>query len=132
VGVPWVEPDRTTTVDEVSLSDTPVTYHGHDWRLVQSDLKPSMKEPEPWFLLTNIPTHKMTRQQILRTYAKRFEIEEHFKDIKWIERYEWHQMQKLTTARSDPHSLFQSVIFKNLATLAVLCVPTGIECWPFT
>ena len=40
VGVPWVEPHKTTTVDEVSLPDTPVTYHCHDWRLVQSDLKP--------------------------------------------------------------------------------------------
>ena len=100
VGVPWVEPDRTTTVDEVSLPDTPVTYRGHDWRLVQSDLKTHMKEPEPWFLLTNIPVTKMTRQQVLRTYAKRFEIEEHFKDIKWIERYEWHQMRKLETART--------------------------------
>ncbi len=100
VGVPWVEPDRTTVVDEVSPPDTSVTYHGHDWRLVQSDLKPNMKEPEPWFLLTNIPAHKMTRQQILRAYAKRFEIEEHFKDIKWIERYEWHQIRKLSVART--------------------------------
>jgi hypothetical protein len=59
-----------------------------------------MKSEEPWFLLTNIPPSKLTRQQILRTYAKRFEIEEHFKDIKWIEGYEWHRMKKLKTART--------------------------------
>lgn len=100
LGVPWVEPYQTTTAGEVSLTDTPVTYHGHDWRLVQSDLKPNMKEDEPWFLLTNIPIRKLTRQQILRCYAKRFEIEEHFKDIKWIEGYEWHRMQKLSVART--------------------------------
>jgi DDE family transposase len=100
VGVPWVEPYKTIPVGEVSLPDTPVTYHGHDWRLVRSDLRPDMKSPEPWFLLTNIPPHKLTRQQVLRTYAKRFEIEEHFKDIKWIERYEWHQMKKLSVART--------------------------------
>jgi hypothetical protein len=100
LGVPWVEPDRTTTAGEVSLPDTPVTYHGRDWRLVISDLKPNMKETEPWFLLTNIPLSKLTRQRILRTYAKRFEIEEYFRDVKWIEGYEWHRMKHLQTARA--------------------------------
>ena len=100
LGVPWVEPHKTTTAGDVSLTDTPVTYHGHNWRLVRSDLKPGMKEDEPWFLLTNIPPHKLTRQQILRCYARRFEIEEHFKDIKWIEGYEWHRMKKLSVART--------------------------------
>lgn len=100
LGVPWVEPYLTTTAGEVSPTDTPVTYHGHDWRLVRSDLRPNMKSPEPWFLLTNIPSTKLTRQQMLRTYAKRFEIEEHFKDVKWIEGYEWHQIRKLSVART--------------------------------
>jgi hypothetical protein len=100
VGVPWVEPYLTTTAGEVSLPDTPVAYHAHDWRLVRSDLRLGMKSPEPWFLLTNIPASKLTRQQVLRTYAKRFEIEEHFKDVKWIEGYEWHRMKKLSVART--------------------------------
>jgi hypothetical protein len=100
VGVPWIEPYKTIPAGEVSLPDTPVTYHGHDWRLVRSDLRSGMKSPEPWFLLNNVPKHKLTRQQVLRTYTKRFEIEEYFKDVKWIERYEWHQMRKLTTART--------------------------------
>lgn len=99
LGVPWVEPYLTTTAGEVSLPDSPVTYGDHDWRLVRSDLRPSMKAEEPWFLLTNIPLHKLSRQQILRTYAKRFEIEEYFKDVKWIEGYEWHHMKQLRTAR---------------------------------
>lgn len=100
IGVPWIEPYLTTTAGEVSLPDTPVTYHGRGWRLVRSDLKPGMKEPEPWFLLTNIPPSKLTRQQILKIYAKRFEIEEHFKDIKWIEGYEWHHIKRLAVART--------------------------------
>ncbi len=100
VGVPWVEPYLTSTAGEVSLPDTPATYHGHDWRLIRSDLRPGMKSDEPWFLLTNLPPSQRSRQQVLRTYAKRFEIEEHFKDIKWIEGYEWHQMKKLQTART--------------------------------
>lgn len=100
LGVPWVEPHLTTIAGEVSVPDTSVTYHGHDWRLVRSDLRPGMKQDEPWFLLTNIPVCKLTRQRVLRTYAKRFEIEEHFKDVKWIEGYEWHRMKKLETART--------------------------------
>jgi hypothetical protein len=100
IGVPWVEPYLTTTAGEVSLPDTPVTYHGRGWRLVRSDIKPNMKETEPWFLLTNILKSKFSRQQILRTYAKRFEIEEHFKDIKWIEGYEWHHIKNLSVART--------------------------------
>lgn len=100
LGVPWVEPYLTTTAGEVSLPDTPVTYAGRDWRLVRSDYKPKMKQPEPWFLLTNIPEDKFTRQQVLRSYAKRFEIEEFFKDIKWIERYEWHRIKSLSVART--------------------------------
>lgn len=100
VGVPWVEPYLTTTALEVSPTDTSVTYHGHDWRLVRSDYKPGMKQTEPWFLLTNIPELKFSRQQILRTYAKRFEIEEYFKDVKWIEGYEWHRIKQLKVART--------------------------------
>lgn len=100
VGVPWVEPYKTIPAGEVSLSDTPVTYHSHDWRLVRSDYRPNMKQTEPWFLLTNISVTKFTRQQILRTYAKRFEIEEYFKDVKWIEGYEWHRIKQLPVART--------------------------------
>lgn len=100
LGVPWVEPQLTTTTMEVSLPDTPVTYHGHDWRLVRSDYRPTMKQTEPWFLLTNVPVTKFTRQQILRTYAKRFEIEEYFKDVKWVEGYEWHRIKQLSVART--------------------------------
>lgn len=100
LGAPWIEPYRTTKAGEVSLPDTPVTYHGHDWRLVRSDIRPGMNSAEPWFLLTNVQESKRSRQQLLRTYAKRFEIEEHFKDVKWIEGYEWHRMKKLETART--------------------------------
>jgi hypothetical protein len=100
LGVPWVEPYLTTTAGEVSLPDTPVTYHRHNWRLVRSDYRPYMKQQEPWFLLTNLPETELTRRQVLRTYAQRFEIEEHFKDIKWIEGYEWHRIKQLSVART--------------------------------
>jgi hypothetical protein len=118
IGVPWLEPHRTTVAGEVSLPDTPVTYHGHGWRLVRSDPKPNMKENEPWFLLTNVPLGKLTRQQVLRTYARRFEIEEHFKDIKWIEGYEWHRIRKVTVART----VFMFVFFGWWLLLRAYCV----------
>lgn len=100
ISVPWVEPHKTIPAGEVSPTDTPATYHGRNWRLVRSDYKPAMKQNEPWFLLTNIPADKLTRRQILRIYARRFEIEEHFRDVKWIQGYEWHRIKKLKTART--------------------------------
>jgi hypothetical protein len=59
-----------------------------------------MKQEEPWFLLTNISGSRLTRRQILKLYGKRFEIEEYFKDVKWIEGYEWHQIKQLKVART--------------------------------
>lgn len=100
IGVPWIEPHRTLPTGEISLPETNVTYHRRDWRVARSDYRASMKQEEPWFLLTNIPSSKLTRRQIIRIYAKRFEIEEYFKDVKWVEGYEWHQMKKLQTART--------------------------------
>ena len=55
LGVPWVEPHRTTVAGEVSLPDTPVTYHSHDWRLVRSDLRPGMKSTRTMVLVDKRP-----------------------------------------------------------------------------
>ena len=65
-----------------------------DLRFVRSDYHEGMKQKEPWFLLTNITEEELSRRQVVNYYAKRFEIEEFFKDIKWIQRYEWHQIRK--------------------------------------
>jgi hypothetical protein len=100
LNTPWIESRKTMPTGEISLPDTPVTYHQRDWRVVRSDYRSNMKQEEPWFLLTNIPSSKLTRRQILRIYAKRFEIEEFFKDVKWIEGYEWHQIRQLKVART--------------------------------
>lgn len=100
LNVPWTESHKTIPTGEISLPDTPVTYHSRDWRVVRSDYRSNMKQQEPWFLLTNIPASKLTRQQILKIYSKRFEIEEYFKDVKWIQGYEWHQITRLSVARN--------------------------------
>lgn len=98
--VPWESPGVTIPAGEISQTDVPVVYAGHGWRFIRSDYRPGMKGEEPWMLLTSIPLHKFTRQQIIRIYAKRFEIEEHFKDIKWIQAYEWHQIRTAKVVRT--------------------------------
>jgi hypothetical protein len=92
VTVPW-DPYQTVPVAEVSHEETLCQYAKLDLRLVRSDWHEGMKQDEPWFLLTNIPDTVMSRRQILNRYAKRFEIEEFFKDIKWIQRYEWQRLE---------------------------------------
>jgi hypothetical protein len=57
--------------------------------------------------LTNLPDKQrtgdasgVTRCQLLHRYAERFEIEEVFKDIKWLQRLEWQQVRKPAVIRS--------------------------------
>lgn len=66
-----------------------------------------MKGDEVWFLLTNLPepsskgaTDGTTRRQVLNRYAERFEIEEAFKDLKWLNRLEWQRFKKPEVIRS--------------------------------
>ncbi len=54
-------------------------------RLVVSDKLKGMKEP--WYLVTNDFTS--TREEIVTDYYHRFEIEEFFKDAKWLLGLEW-------------------------------------------
>jgi len=58
-----------------------------------------MKDPEPWFLLTNLPD-EITRRQVLNRYGERFEIEESFKDLKWLQRLEWQRVRKPEVMRN--------------------------------
>ena len=99
VGVPWTAPGETVPLDEISEEDVAVDYAGRTWRLVRSDWKEEMKEDEPWFLLTNIPKDRQggSRRHTLNLYAERFEIEEFFKDIKWVQAYKWQRLKKKET-----------------------------------
>ncbi len=107
IQLPWDPSWRKTAIREVSLLETTIAYRAHKLRLVRSDLRPGMKDPEPWFLLTNLPEarHKgaadgATRRQLLNRYAERFEIEEVFKDVKWLQRLKWQQVRKPEVIRS--------------------------------
>lgn len=97
--LPWDPSWWKTPIQEISLLETKATYRTHKLRLVRSDLRAGMKDPEPWFLLTNLP-EEITRTMILHRYAERFEIEEAFKDVKWLQRPEWQRVRKPEVIRS--------------------------------
>jgi len=99
VVLPWDPSWWRTPIQEISLLETSITYRTHKLRLIRSEIRPGMKDAEPWFLLTNLPDG-ITRQQVLNRYAERFEIEEAFKDMKWLQRLEWQRVKKPEVIRS--------------------------------
>jgi hypothetical protein len=107
VQLPWDPSWWKTPILEISHEELPITYRVHKLRLVRSELRSGMKDPEPWFLLTNLPDKQhggeadgVTRRQLLNRYSERFEIEESFKDVKWLQRLEWQQVKKPEVIRS--------------------------------
>ena len=97
VSVPWE--DEPIPIGEISHFETVCWYKDIELRMVRSNLKPGMKEDEPWFLLTNLPD-SITRRQVVNRYAERFEIEESFKDMKWLNRLEWQRIKKSAVVQS--------------------------------
>jgi len=97
--LPWDPSWWRTPILEVSHLELAIIYRKHKLRLVRSELRPGMKDPEPWFLLTNLPD-EITRTMVLHRYAERFEIEEAFKDVKWLQRLEWQQIRTVDVIRS--------------------------------
>lgn len=74
-----------------SKNDQRVFGYNHVLRLVVSDKKNGMKEP--WYLITNDFTS--TREEIISDYYHRFEIEEFFKDAKWLLGLEWVRLLRI-------------------------------------
>lgn len=66
---------------------------GSRLRLIVSDKKKGAKER--WYLITNDFTS--TRDQLIADYYHRFEIEEFFKDAKWLLGLEWVRLFKLNS-----------------------------------
>jgi hypothetical protein len=107
VQTPWDQYWQRSPIREISPLESSVIYRKHRLRLIRSELKIGMKDPEPWFLLTNLLDKQtkgdvdgVSRRQLLNRYAERFEIEEAFKDIKWLQRLEWQQIRKPAVIRS--------------------------------
>ena len=61
-------------------NDVLVEIYGEQLRIVRSEKKKGMEEP--WYLLTN--DQKSTKDTVVADYYFRFEIEESFKDLKYI------------------------------------------------
>jgi hypothetical protein len=129
VVLPWDPSWIKTPILEVSQKEVEITYRTHQLRLVRSELKVGMKDPEPWFLLTNLPdaehkgdTSGVTRLQLLNRYKERFEIEEAFKDLKWLQRLEWQRVKK-------PEVIHSLLLFTFLGSWLLWCyvVPTSTE-----
>lgn len=99
VQLPWDPSWWKEPIHDISHEELPITYHQHKLRLIRSDYNEDMKDPEPWFLLTNLP-EDITRRMVLHRYAERFEIEEAFKDVKWLQRLEWQRVKKPAVIRS--------------------------------
>jgi hypothetical protein len=66
-------------VDQLGAQDSLVRLHDMHLRVVRSD---DPQTGEPWYILTSDIVR--TRQQIIRIYYYRFEIEETFKDLKHV------------------------------------------------
>ena len=104
VRLPWDTSWQRTKILEVSHEEVEIVYCEHSLRLIRSTYdedKRKAEDKEPWFLMTNLPkpTSKgsqdgFSRLQILNRYAERFEIEEAFKDMKWLNRLEWQQIKR--------------------------------------
>ncbi len=97
VWVPWEE-RCSIPIGEISHEETVIWYHKRELRMVRSNLRKGMKQQEPWFLLTNLPAegeYVATRIQVLHRYEERFEIEEAFKDMKWLQRLEWQRVKRI-------------------------------------
>lgn len=98
VQLPWDPSWWREPLGDISNEELEIRYRSHRLRFVRSSYKPGMKGEEPWFLLTNLP-EEITRTMVLHRYAERFEIEEAFKDVKWLQRLEWQRVKKPAVIR---------------------------------
>ena len=82
--------NRLFKARNTSKDDQVVRGYTKRLRLVISDLPGNGNEP--WYLVTN--DFERTRAQIIQRYYYRFEIEEFFKDAKWLHGLEWVKFTK--------------------------------------
>lgn len=81
---------RTVKACATRSTDQRILIYKHKLRLVISDKKRGAKER--WYLVTNDTLH--ARNTIVKHYYHRFEIEEFFKDAKWINGMEHTRFEK--------------------------------------
>lgn len=84
---------RLFTARNTTRNDQHIRGYTKNLRLVVSDKLKNMHEP--WYLVTNDFTS--TREEIVTDYYHRFEVEEFFKDAKWLLGLEWVRFLKTTS-----------------------------------
>lgn len=83
-GMSWIVDDKKRQLKrQWKLDQTGIIYQ-ETLRIVRSSktLQHQLKAKEPWYILTN--DTKTNREEIIKTYYHRFEIEETFRDLKHL------------------------------------------------
>jgi len=99
-GMHWkVQGKRKQLSKQWKLDQTGVIY-GEKLRVIRSSrtLQKQLGVREPWYILTN--DFDSTREEILKIYYHRFEIEETFKDIKHLFKTKPNWIKKQTTLKT--------------------------------
>lgn len=81
---------------DITRNDLNILCYDLNLRLIISDLKLSMKES--WYLITN--DFQSTRENVIKIYYHRFEIEEFFRDAKRLLGLEYVNLQKELSLRN--------------------------------
>lgn len=96
----WLVQNQTRVLSKQWKLDEVGTMYEEKIRVVRSSrtLQKKLKAKEPWYIITNDFTS--TREEILKTYYYRFEVEETFKDIKHILNSNQKYLTKISTLKT--------------------------------
>lgn len=84
---------RTLAARDMQRNDAVVRAYGQTFRLIVSDVPENGSEP--WYLVTN--DLRSSREEVIRIYYHRFEIEEFFRDAKRLLGLEWVNCKRAQT-----------------------------------
>lgn len=99
-GKHWLVEGKDRRLKRQHQLDRVGVMYGEKIRVIRSSktLAKKLKAKEPWYIITN--DFESTREEILKTYYYRFEIEETFKDLKHIFNSSQRYLTKLSTLKT--------------------------------
>lgn len=113
----YVECDgEKTKIEGLKGKDTTVTLSGMALRVIRSPK--SRRAAEPWYILTN--DHQSSRNNVVKIYYHRFEIEETFKDTKHL-----FELHRLSFNRPTSLKMVLWFVFLGIAILYSATRPMG-------